>query len=348
MIHVLAIITAKPGMRGAILEAFAANMPAVLAEAGCVEYVPTIDAQGMGKVQTEIGPDTFVVIEKWESLDALKAHGAAPHMAAYAAKTRDLIASRDHPRPHAARNLTAAPRRRCATTRSGATRASRRSIRPGRASASSSAARSRPRDGRIVFAGAEADLPAGHDSRERISLDGRWITPGLVDCHTHLVHAGDRAHEFELRLAGASYEEIARAGGGILSTVRATRAADEDELVRTALPRLDRLIAEGVTTVEVKSGYGLEARARRSRMLRAARRLGRERPVRVATSYLGAHAFPRQTRTAEPTWRRSAPRSRGSRPRGLRTRSTPSASASPSRRRRRRACSRLHGRPGCP
>ena len=94
MIHVLAIITAKPGKRDAILEAFHANVPAVRAEAGCVEYVPTVDASGMGAVQTELGPDTFVVVEKWESLDALKAHGAAPHMSAYAAKTRDMIASR--------------------------------------------------------------------------------------------------------------------------------------------------------------------------------------------------------------------------------------------------------------
>ena len=147
------------------------------------------------------------------------------------------------------------------------------------------------RDGRIVFVGPQADLPAGTDAAETVPLDGRWITPGLVDCHTHLVHAGDRAHEFELRLAGASYKEVARAGGGILSTVRATREASEDDLVRTALPRLDRLLAEGVTTIEVKSGYGLEALAE-ARMLRAARRLGRERPVRVLTSYLGAHAFP--------------------------------------------------------
>lgn len=147
------------------------------------------------------------------------------------------------------------------------------------------------RNGRIAFVGPIGDLPTGWDAAERIRLDGRWVTPGLVDCHTHLVHAGDRAHEFELRLAGASYEEIARAGGGILSTVRATRAASEDELVASALLRLDRLIAEGVTTVEVKSGYGLEP-ATETRMLRAARRLGRERPVRVVTSYLGAHALP--------------------------------------------------------
>jgi imidazolonepropionase len=145
--------------------------------------------------------------------------------------------------------------------------------------------------GRIAFAGAMADLPAGWDAVERIPLDGRWITPGLIDCHTHLVYAGDRAHEFELRLAGASYEEIARAGGGIVSTVKATRAASEDDLVRESLPRLDRLIAEGVTTVEIKSGYGLE-RAAETRMLRAARRFARERKIDVVTSFLGAHALP--------------------------------------------------------
>src|SRR3989442_7884440 len=113
--------------------------------------------------------------------------------------------------------------------------------------------------GRIVFAGPAADLPAGWDAKRRIALDGRWVTPGLIDCHTHLVHAGDRAHEFELRLAGASYEEIARAGGGIVSTVKATRAASEDELVARSLPRLEALMAEGVTTIEIKSGYGLDA-----------------------------------------------------------------------------------------
>jgi imidazolonepropionase len=147
------------------------------------------------------------------------------------------------------------------------------------------------RDGRIAFVGALADLPGDWEAERRIALDGRWITPGLIDCHTHLVHAGDRAHEFELRLAGASYEEIARAGGGILSTVAATRAASEEALVAATLPRLDRLLAEGVTTVEIKSGYGLDL-ATESRMLRAARRLPRERDVGVLTSFLGAHALP--------------------------------------------------------
>ena len=147
------------------------------------------------------------------------------------------------------------------------------------------------KDGRIAFAGREADLPTGWDAARTVKLDGRWITPGLIDCHTHLVYAGDRAHEFELRLAGASYEDIARAGGGIVSTVKATRAASEDDLVRASLPRLDRLLAEGVTTIEIKSGYGLE-RETEMRMLRAARRLGRERDVGVVTSFLGAHALP--------------------------------------------------------
>ena len=148
------------------------------------------------------------------------------------------------------------------------------------------------RDGRLVFVGAAVDLPADwRDGPRTIDCDGRWITPGFVDCHTHLVYAGDRAHEFELRLAGASYETIAREGGGIAATVAATRAASEDELLRQSLPRLDALIAEGVTTVEVKSGYGLELAAER-RMLRAARRFAIERPISVRTTFLGAHAIP--------------------------------------------------------
>jgi imidazolonepropionase len=147
------------------------------------------------------------------------------------------------------------------------------------------------RDGRVAFVGPQGDLPAGWDAAERIACDGRWITPGLVDCHTHLVFGGNRAHEFEMRLAGASYEEIAKAGGGIVSTVAATRAASEDELVASALPRLDRLIAEGVTTVEVKSGYGLDLDSE-TRQLRAARRLGAERKVTIVTTFLGAHAVP--------------------------------------------------------
>jgi len=147
------------------------------------------------------------------------------------------------------------------------------------------------KDGRIAFAGSAADLPTGWDARHRVALDGRWVMPGLVDCHTHLVYAGERAHEFELRLAGVSYEDIARAGGGIVSTVKATRAASEDDLVRASLPRLDRLLAEGVTTIEIKSGYGLDSKTE-MRMLRAARQLGQEREVDVVTSFLGAHALP--------------------------------------------------------
>ncbi|MGO4526374.1 imidazolonepropionase [Microvirga sp. 2MCAF35] len=147
------------------------------------------------------------------------------------------------------------------------------------------------KDGRIAFVGSQKDLPAAWDAVERIDCQGRWITPGLVDCHTHLVYGGDRAHEFELRLKGASYEEIARAGGGIVSTVKATRAASEDELVASALPRLDHLIAEGCTTIEIKSGYGLDLETE-ARSLRAARRLAEERPVSVVTTFLGAHALP--------------------------------------------------------
>jgi imidazolonepropionase len=147
------------------------------------------------------------------------------------------------------------------------------------------------RDGRIVFAGAHSDFPSDTDAAERIDCAGRWITPGLIDCHTHLVFGGNRAHEFELRLAGASYEEIARAGGGIVSTVAATRAASEAELIASALPRLDALIGEGVTTLEIKSGYGLNTETE-MRQLAAARALGRNRPVTVKTTFLGAHALP--------------------------------------------------------
>ena len=154
------------------------------------------------------------------------------------------------------------------------------------------------RDTRIVYAGAAADAPPDLDAPERIDCAGRWITPGLIDCHTHLIHAGDRSHEFELRLRGASYEEIARAGGGILSTMRATRAASEEALVDSALPRLDALIAEGVTTVEVKSGYGLDLDTER-KQLRAARALARRRPVTIATTFLGAHALPPEAASAD-------------------------------------------------
>jgi imidazolonepropionase len=147
------------------------------------------------------------------------------------------------------------------------------------------------RDGRIIFAGPHSDFPVDADAAERIDCAGRWITPGLVDCHTHLVFGGNRAHEFELRLQGASYEEIARAGGGIVSTVAATRAASEADLIAGALPRLDTLIGEGVTTLEIKSGYGLNTETE-LRQLSAARALGRHRPVTIRTTFLGAHALP--------------------------------------------------------
>jgi imidazolonepropionase len=146
------------------------------------------------------------------------------------------------------------------------------------------------RDGKIIFAGAAQDAPA-FVAEHVIDCEGRWITPGLIDCHTHIVHAGNRANEFAARLAGTSYEEIARAGGGILSTVNATRAASEAQLVETALPRLDALIAEGVTTIEIKSGYGLSLDDE-CKMLRAARSLGDQRPISVTTTFLGAHAVP--------------------------------------------------------
>jgi len=143
--------------------------------------------------------------------------------------------------------------------------------------------------GRIAWVGRRADLP-GTDA-ETIDCGGAWILPGLIDCHTHLIFAGDRSREFEMRLEGASYEQIAKEGGGILSTVRATRAADEDTLVRLAEPRLTVLMREGVTTIEIKSGYGLDLDTE-LRMLRAARRLGAMHPVTVRTSLLALHALP--------------------------------------------------------
>ncbi|MER8921089.1 imidazolonepropionase [Mesorhizobium sp. M0802] len=148
------------------------------------------------------------------------------------------------------------------------------------------------RDGIIVYAGPEADMPSAlAQGGETTDCEGRWITPGLIDCHTHLIHAGNRANEFEMRLAGASYEEVARAGGGIVSSVKSLRAASEDELVEQTLPRLDALMAEGVTTVEVKSGYGLDLE-NEQKSLRAARQLDKQRPVTVRTTFLGAHALP--------------------------------------------------------
>jgi imidazolonepropionase len=147
-------------------------------------------------------------------------------------------------------------------------------------------------DGRIAWVGSSGEAPK---AAETVDLEGRLVTPGLIDCHTHLVYGGSRSDEFEARLKGKSYAEIAQAGGGILSTVRATRAADEASLIAQSLPRLDALLSEGVTTVEIKSGYGLDE-ATELKMLRAARALSDQRPVNVVTSYLGAHAIPPEFR----------------------------------------------------
>ena len=144
---------------------------------------------------------------------------------------------------------------------------------------------------RIKWVGAEKELPDEFEGLQGKNLEGRLVTPALIDCHTHLVYGGSRATEFELRLNGASYEEIARNGGGILSTVTATRNASEDELLAQSLPRLDAFLAEGVATIEIKSGYGLDIETE-IKMLRVARQLGKERSVRVKTSFLGAHAIP--------------------------------------------------------
>jgi imidazolonepropionase len=146
-------------------------------------------------------------------------------------------------------------------------------------------------DGMIDWVGPVADLPEAYTALPRASVEGRLITPGLIDCHTHIVHGGDRAVEFEMRLNGASYEEVARAGGGIVSTVKATRAATEDMLLVDALRRADVLIAEGVTSIEIKSGYGLDVETE-LRMLRVARSIMANRRIRVKTTFLGAHATP--------------------------------------------------------
>ena len=143
----------------------------------------------------------------------------------------------------------------------------------------------------IEWVGPEGDLPAGVRPERTIELAGRWLTPGLIDCHTHLVFAGQRAAEFARRTAGTSYAEIAREGGGILGTMRATRAATEDELTGQSRPRLRSLLEEGVTTVEIKSGYGLDCESE-AKMLRVARRLESEHTVTVSTSLLAAHALP--------------------------------------------------------
>ena len=145
--------------------------------------------------------------------------------------------------------------------------------------------------GIIEWVGPGTDLPEKYLDYSKEDLCGRLVTPGLIDCHTHVVFGGDRAEEFEMRLNGAGYEEISRAGGGIVSTVRATRESSLDQLVEGALPRVDAMIAEGVTTIEIKSGYGLEQETELN-MLRAARKISRLRPVSVHTTFLGAHATP--------------------------------------------------------
>jgi imidazolonepropionase len=146
-------------------------------------------------------------------------------------------------------------------------------------------------DGRIAWLGPLADLPQPYNEIPRRDLKGQLVTPALIDCHTHLVFGGNRAHEFELRLNGASYEEISRAGGGIRSTVTATREASQADLLEAALPRIDRLVNEGVGTIEIKSGYGLDLDTER-RMLSVAREIARIREVRVRTTFLGAHTMP--------------------------------------------------------
>jgi len=146
-------------------------------------------------------------------------------------------------------------------------------------------------DGCIAWVGARKDLPPALRAREELDGRGGWLTPGLIDCHTHLVYAGNRAGEFERRLAGASYEDIAREGGGIQATVRSTRAASEEGLLQESEPRLKRLLDEGVTTVEIKSGYGLDT-ANELKLLRVARRLGTANGAGVQTTLLAAHAVP--------------------------------------------------------
>ncbi|MEW9623449.1 imidazolonepropionase [Rhodanobacter geophilus] len=150
-------------------------------------------------------------------------------------------------------------------------------------------------DGRIAWIGSMRDLPADALATHVEDLGGALLTPGLVDCHTHLVFGGNRANEFDMRLNGASYETIASAGGGIVSSVRATRATSEDELFAQSLPRARALLADGVTTLEIKSGYGLDLEAER-RMLRVARRIGESLGISVRTGFLGLHALPPEYR----------------------------------------------------
>lgn len=150
-------------------------------------------------------------------------------------------------------------------------------------------------DGMIVWVGPKADLPRSFSDYSRHEFGQNLVTPSLIDCHTHVVHGGNRALEFEMRLNGASYEEVARAGGGIVSTVRSTRTASEVDLLANALPRIDAMIAEGVSLIEIKSGYGLD-QATELKMLRVARRIATLRPIRIQTTFLGAHAVPPEYR----------------------------------------------------
>lgn len=143
----------------------------------------------------------------------------------------------------------------------------------------------------IAWLGCAADLPTNASAKQEYDAKGAWLTPGLIDCHTHIVYGGRRSNEFEARLNGASYEDIARQGGGILSSVRATRAASEEELFAQSLPRVKSLLQEGVTSIEIKSGYGLDLESE-AKMLHVARRLGQQLPLRVHTTFLGAHALP--------------------------------------------------------
>ena len=147
------------------------------------------------------------------------------------------------------------------------------------------------RDGKIDWVGKVSEIPSEFLHSKSEDLDGRLVTPGLIDCHTHIVYGGDRSVEFEMRLNGATYEDVARAGGGIISTVSDTRLSSIEDLVKDSLPRVDQLISEGVTLIEVKSGYGLD-RETELKMLKAARQIQSERPIRVVTTFLGAHAVP--------------------------------------------------------
>jgi len=147
------------------------------------------------------------------------------------------------------------------------------------------------KDGRIAWLGPHANLPSKAEVEREHNGQNCWLTPGLIDCHTHIVYAGNRSNEFEARLNGVPYEEIARQGGGIISTVKATRAATEEALLKSSLPRVQALLNEGVTTLEIKSGYGLDI-ATESKMLRVARKISALLPVRVKTTFLGAHALP--------------------------------------------------------